>query len=377
MRPAVKKKILQFIFIINVLVLIALLVANAAPHVDPAKYWPVALLGMAFPLLLIAALLFIVLWLFIQRKRIWISVVVLLISLPNILITFAFNIHGKFKEAKSPNDVRIVTWNVGLMNYTAPDEVTAYDNNQVILQKIKASNADVVCLQEFFTCVVPGDTLNFIDKISRLGYTFHLFSYDTPKFDQKYYSGNIIFSKYKITDTLRKPFAPPFIGSVIKAAILVDNDTIDIVTSRLQSLRFGSGDYQALHDIKTGDEDALQGSKNIISKMNYAYRHKIAQIALVKNTISESRHPLVFTADMNDVPVSYAYATIRKGLSDAWAGKGFGVGRTFKYISPTLRIDQIFFNDSFKIDQVSKITTESASDHEAVLADLHLIKKGD
>ena len=42
-------------------------------------------------------------------------------------------------------------------------------------------------------------------------------------------------------------------------------------------------------------------------------------------------------------------------MQDAFFKKGFGVGRTFAAISPTLRIDYIFADENFRIDQFNRI----------------------
>jgi endonuclease/exonuclease/phosphatase (EEP) superfamily protein YafD len=89
--------------------------------------------------------------------------------------------------------------------------------------------------------------------------------------------------------------------------------------------------------------------------------------------IHSSKHPVIFTGDMNDVPSSYTYATIKDNLSDAWADKGFGLGRTFRFISPTLRIDYIFFSDFFNVMQAKRIITTS-SDHYGLVTDLSIKK---
>ncbi len=60
-------------------------------------------------------------------------------------------------------------------------------------------------------------------------------------------------------------------------------------------------------------------------------------------------------------------------MYDAWLNKGFGTGRTFKYISPTLRIDYIFYDSNFKNLQTGKIIT-SGSDHYGLVTDIVLKK---
>jgi endonuclease/exonuclease/phosphatase (EEP) superfamily protein YafD len=74
------------------------------------------------------------------------------------------------------------------------------------------------------------------------------------------------------------------------------------------------------------------------------------------------------------VPVSNTYHFLKSNLNDSWQKKGTGLGRTFVYISPTLRIDHIFFNNYFSTTQVKRIFADGSSDHNAVVSDLKFSK---
>jgi len=376
LRKNFKKISLKIIFVINVIGTLFLLISNFAPFCNPAKYWPMGILGILFPLLLLATLGSIIFWLFIQPKKSFISIFVVVISIPNIISTFAFNFPGKFILKKESNNIRVVTWNVELMNYTAIDSMTAIRNNAIILKELRDADADIICLQEFFSSIVPGNHYNLMDSIARtMGYPYYYFSKDYPKFDEKYYSGSIIFSKYEIVDTAKIIFPERFTGSIIKTGIVINKDTVDIFTTRLQSVRFLRNEYKRLNSIKNGSDSAFAGSRNIISKLKYGYMRRAEQANIVNNFIAQSKRPIIFTGDLNDVPISYTYSKVKEGMSDAWINKGAGIGRTFKFISPTLRIDHIFFNNFFNVRQTDMITTKEASDHYGLISDLFIIKK--
>ena len=105
------------------------------------------------------------------------------------------------------------------------------------------------------------------------------------------------------------------------------------------------------------------------------------QVDIFKERISESPYPLIICGDLNDVPHSYAYKNIRSNRKDAFLEKGSGIGKTFiggrsKFISslPTLRIDYIFADQSFEVNQFKIIETQ-LSDHLGIISDLSLYKK--
>jgi endonuclease/exonuclease/phosphatase family metal-dependent hydrolase len=90
--------------------------------------------------------------------------------------------------------------------------------------------------------------------------------------------------------------------------------------------------------------------------------------------MDESPYPVVVCGDMNDVPNSNAYQIISKNLYDAYTEKGWGVGRTFKFLSPTLRIDYVLHSKELQLAQVNVLQTK-LSDHSPVLADFKLPQK--
>jgi endonuclease/exonuclease/phosphatase family metal-dependent hydrolase len=71
------------------------------------------------------------------------------------------------------------------------------------------------------------------------------------------------------------------------------------------------------------------------------------------------------------VPNSYTYFTISRKLQDAFLKRGFGIGRTFSGLSPTLRIDHILATKEFEVLQFNRLV-KPLSDHYMIVADLRL-----
>jgi endonuclease/exonuclease/phosphatase (EEP) superfamily protein YafD len=85
--------------------------------------------------------------------------------------------------------------------------------------------------------------------------------------------------------------------------------------------------------------------------------------------IDESPYPVLICADFNDVPGSYTYTKVKKNLKDAFAEKGFGLGRTYNLIFPTLRIDYIFYDpEILELSGYQSIRTTELSDHNPIIA---------
>ncbi|MGH2645903.1 MAG: endonuclease/exonuclease/phosphatase family protein, partial [Chitinophagaceae bacterium] len=82
----------------------------------------------------------------------------------------------------------------------------------------------------------------------------------------------------------------------------------------------------------------------------------------------------ILCGDFNDTPNSYAYFKISKNLQDAFLKKGFGLGRTYSTIAPTLRIDYILASPSFSVQSYHCIK-KVLSDHYPVISTISFQRK--
>jgi endonuclease/exonuclease/phosphatase (EEP) superfamily protein YafD len=138
-------------------------------------------------------------------------------------------------------------------------------------------------------------------------------------------------------------------------------------------LKFSDQDLVYLDKPSIDEEDKFSKSRNIISKFKTGFLKRKYQSEHLKEEINKSPHPVIVCGDFNDVPNSYAYATIGKGLQNSFAQKGSGIGRTYSHISPTLRIDNIFADKRFTIQQHVRVD-KHVSDHFPIIADMYYNK---
>jgi len=138
-------------------------------------------------------------------------------------------------------------------------------------------------------------------------------------------------------------------------------------------VQFRKKDYERIDEIKTYQDSLLSNSKTIFSKIRKGISYRSIQANIVRKILDESPYPSVLCADFNDVPTSYTYFKIRGDRKDAFLKKGFGIGRTFSSISPTLRIDYILPSKEFSVRQFDRIV-KNLSDHYMIVADLKLGK---
>ena len=238
------------------------------------------------------------------------------------------------------------------------------------MELIRQQDADIICLQEFFHSLDLAWYQNIDYIADNLHYPYWYFSHDVD--GDVDFTGSIIFSRYPIIDSgiIRYP-RPTLPDALIHADIKVNDDTLRIYTTHLQSLQFGKRDYERIGAIESAEDSLLTNSRTILSKIKKGISNRSIQARLINQVLGDSPYPVLFCGDLNDVPDSYTYFTVRGGMQDAFLKKGFGIGRTFSAISPSLRIDYIFADDHFKIKQFNRLV-KRYSDHFMLVADIEM-----
>jgi endonuclease/exonuclease/phosphatase family metal-dependent hydrolase len=299
----------------------------------------------------------------------WLPLIVLLFGYKSIAVFWGFNAPAGFTYEKNPAHIRVASWNVARFLEWKRNDNDKSRTRLKMLELIKAQKADIVCLQEFFYS--PNFKFyNNIEEIRALGYPYYYFSKDPDGEEQ--FIGVIIFSKYPMIDTgLVRYFRPSMPEALIHADVKVGEDTIRVFTTHLQSVQFRKKDFDAISEIKSAEDSFFTNSKTVLSKLKKAMKYRSTQAGIVRQILDDSPYPMIFCGDLNDVPNSHTYFTIRGNMQDAFLEKGFGIGRTYSSISPTLRIDYIFTDDRFKIQQFSRVV-KYLSDHFMLLADVEL-----
>ncbi|HXB09159.1 MAG TPA: endonuclease/exonuclease/phosphatase family protein [Puia sp.] len=362
---------------LNILTVVLFLLACANSALHPGKWWVVSMLGLIFPLLLLLLLIFFIVGLFLSHYRLWsmLSLLTLLIGWSNIHSFIALHPGAGFTMKKPAGSIRLMTWNIRSFDEYITRKKGASGHRVKMLDFIDSIHPDILCLQEFLEAHHPNDTPNIPYIEQQLHFPFHVFSRDYGRYDGKWSSGVIIFSRYPITDSLSMHYSKPdgvsSTESLIAADVQIGDDTVRVFTTHLQSVLFRSKDYHDIEIIKNVDDSILMASKSIAKKLSYASRHRGDQAEEVRVRLDRSPFPGIICGDFNDVPNSYAYFTIRGSWKDAFLQKGFGIGRTYVHISPTLRIDYILADPDFEILQCRKFSVPW-SDHNPVVADVRL-----
>ncbi len=322
-----------------------------------------------FPYLLLSVFVFMLFWFFSKRHRRYflISFIAMAIGYKQIGVLFSIRQHD-FVKQKAEGDLRVLTWNIMGFSGFKPGVREREINADRIFNLVKDLDPDVICFQEYGQFENPKLGRSYLKQMEKLGYKYYVLSRDYSRVVYSYSSGVAIFSKLEIVNKKRIPYRSSA-ESLLFADVVHNTDTFRVFTTHLQSYRFSASELEQFEKLKDTDKPELRKSKTLLSKMQRAFRNRGAQVDQAIEHIEESPHPQIIGIDMNDVPTSYSYWKIRGNRSDAFLQKGFGIGRTYMSVLPTLRIDFIFAHPCFKVTQMA-IPNHHYSDHLPVVADI-------
>jgi endonuclease/exonuclease/phosphatase family metal-dependent hydrolase len=366
------KKIIHFtVIVFTALVILFYLLACLAPFLNSTNYWFIAMLGLAFPLLCLALLLAIAYWWLKKSRWVYWCIIVFFVGYKQITAVFSFGTNKKFEVAKAPATLRVLTWN--LSNWGESNRSGNTNNRSKMIELIKNANTDVLCFQEYLYFKNKSFQDTIVPGLRDIGFKYSYLArsiYTKKVWNSTVFSAVVILSKYPIIDTARFYYSMEENAEpLIYADIQFNNQAIRIFTSHLQSVRLTGDDYDPVDKLKETVTGGIIQTKSIFSKLKKGYERRGLQADIFKATIKESPYPVIVCGDFNDVASSYTYHTIKGNLQDAFLKKGGGFGRTFQYISPTLRIDYILADKKFTINQYHTFKVPF-SDHYPVLADI-------
>jgi endonuclease/exonuclease/phosphatase family metal-dependent hydrolase len=364
---AFTKRIIVFC---NVLVSLCMLVLYLLPFGNQNHFWFINLLALAFPLLAFVQLGFLVFWSLVKNKLTIIPLLTFVLCLPLLK-----NIIGISKKTKTvtKESFTVATWNAHLFDF--------YENNghlsNEMMQKAKDLQANVLVVQELVFSLDSNSDMSISKVKKKLGYKYAVTGNDRSfgvhtnggTKSEKYFPFCVgIFSNYPILQWKKVQPLREYNHTFIWADIKVGNDTIRFFNIHLQSMHFVKQDYDLIENIDNPDiEKVKRTGRSLLRKMKAANMLRAIQINAVMQELKKSPYQVILCGDFNDVPNSYAHKTISKVLNDTHVKKGYGFGRTFQKLSPTLRIDYIFCSPGLQ-PLHNYVVSPSASDHRPVIA---------
>lgn len=347
----------------NIIAALGLVCSFLAAWVSPVRIWWLTLFGLGFEVLLIINLCFLIYWSVWRKKKLFLSLALVLLGLGKVfgIIQFhAFATPPKTLDKEGYH--KFMSFNVRLF-----DLYNWFHNKETrgkIFRFLADESPDIICFQEFYSSDNPKNHFNNEDTLKKvLNARYAHIDYTVTMHEADHW-GIATYSKYPIIKKCSVHFAKKGGSIFIYSDIKVGNDTFRVFNTHLESVRFGWKDYRFIENINKDDveQDEIAGSLNILRRLKRAFIVRAKQIQVMKDSVNASPYPVIVCGDFNDTPSSYTYAHISKGLKDAYRESGNGLGKTYSGPFPSFRIDYIFHDEHFKSGGYMTIK-EKLSDH--------------
>ncbi len=360
----------RLILILNIIAALLLLLAYSAPYVNPSLLLIPAFLGLMYPYLLLVNILFLVFWIIRFRKKMGISLIVILLGWNHLMNLFPV----RFLQKSQPYDeqslhLSLLSYNVRMFDrYLWSKDHNSKEN---IFKLISETEPDIASFQEFYTANRSGSRERDIKK-NLAPYKYYSIYY-SKKTSMNTGYGIATYSKYPIIKTSRIPFDDTY-NLAIYTDIVALGDTIRVFNIHLQSIRLNMEKYSAVDTLSLRDsERQIREMKDISSLIGQAFIKRAEQSKIIHNYVTDSPYPVVVMGDFNDTPISYTYHRIKKGLDDAFRKSGKGLGNTYAGDLPSYRIDYILHSRELQTVEFLRLKSKH-SDHFPIQAKIIMAK---
>lgn len=332
------RKLVKYTIIgLNILAVIALLMAYLAGHVSPVRWWLPSFFGLAYPVIAGVNVVFIVFWLILNPKYLLVSLIPLLAGWG--YLTRYVQLQQKSTEA---DGIKVLSYNVHHFRGSAND--SRKETSLEIIRFLDEQKPDIICLQE--VRLRKNQVFNLAETVENLDFINH---YQYARTSSTF--GSVTMSRFPILQMNEIRFNDSR-NITIYTDLLVGGDTLRVFNVHLHSYGIDPKDFGIIDSGVTSEKD-LEEAKVMGSKLKTGFRMRVNQVKAIRRLIDNSPHPVIVCGDLNDTPASYSYQQLKEGLTDAFVSSGKGIGQTYINRLPALRIDYIFHDrmfDSFNFE---------------------------
>jgi len=335
----------------NMATVILMLLVGYSDRLNPVEHPLLSITGMAFPIFMVANLLFLVFWIIFKWRMIWIPVTGFLLAYVPISIYMPIHPSQDIPEGA----IKVISYNV-----CAYGGNFKYENGfEVVLDYLNKEKPDIVCVQE------DVDTWRrYVMKEYAKTFAYN----DTAVIANTALSFNALGIHTRFPIVKRERIAYPSLANGSVAWWLkVGEDTVVVINNHFESCHLNNNDRQQYRQILHGEmekDSARAESKQLLIKLAEANEKRAPQIEAVCRYAEEhNQYAVLICGDFNDNPISWSRHAMGERFTDCYVTTGNGIGLSYNQKAFSLRIDHIFCSEKLqpfncKID--SKI---DASDH--------------
>lgn len=344
---------------LNALLVLLTLGAYLSPWVNPTYFWPLSVLGLLYPWLLLGHVLFVLFWAFLKKKYFLLSLACILLGW-NHLDNF-IGLPGRASqdaEAASGSIIKVMSFNSFGFQWQK-DARNRRLSAAELKEAISFEGYDLVLIQEFPTSGATTYPADHILQNSDLKYTNVSRGHSLA-----------IFSRYPIVAQGAHYFENGYNGYQW-VDVAVDGTTLRVFNVHLQSNAVSMLAKRVAEEGNIQEKKTWLDIKGMMLRYRIAVEKRVGQAKEVAREVAKSPYPVLMGGDFNDTPQSFMYHTISPQLTDHFREKGKGLGITYHGKIPALRIDYIFSSGGIEVLS-HRIDKPNFSDHLPIVSTLQL-----
>lgn len=342
----------------NVATIIMMLLVGFSDHVNPATHPMLSLVGLAFPIMMLINIGFLIFWLIFCKRMVIIPFVGFIIAYAPVRTYIPFNMPHETPIGA----IKVMSYNVhyfggrgGKFDPQAADDILSY------LEKTKP---DILCLQED-NGWVRSQIQERLDSIFPHS--------DRASFGESEEQSSLgIYTRFPIIRKEIIPYKSKGNGSCAYY-IDVNGKIVAVVNNHFESNCLTAADKSKYKAILKGDvetDSAKSETRYIAAKLADASRRRAPQVDAVHEYVEKikKKYPVVVVGDFNDNPISYTRRVMAQGLTDCYVETARGLGLSYNQKGFYVRIDNIMCSDHFTPYNCHVDNKISASDHNPIVS---------
>ena len=339
--------------VLRIALFILTIICYGSVFISPEHFWVVGFFSLAIPVVLLIHLILLILRIPRFRKSFFYHLAAIIIGFPFIKMTYSIS------RNDDDGTLKVLSYNVRVFNNYAHLRNKGFISSRKMMRWVVENDAPIKCFQEYYNHE-KSDIFNIRKQLTDAGWRYnhsHIVLRDRDRAE----FGTAIFSKYPIINHGEIVTESGEYMNSIFADILINNDTIRIYNTHLESM---SIDENNLVDT----EKLAKSYKDTGYRLRNGFVSRARQVDALTDHIRQSRYKVILCGDLNEVPYSYAYFSLRRLLNNAFeqAGNGFGFSYNGKLFF--LRIDNQFFDDNIRIHNFITDRRVDYSDHFPLIA---------
>lgn len=324
---------MNIFLLVNFIAVLVLFISYLSVYISPDKFWIPAFFGLAFPFIVVGNILFVMFWLLIKPRY-------LFLSLFSILIGWGFvsryvQLSGTKTEA---TNLKVVSYNV--KHFFGDGDKRQRENAADIISFLDQLDADIICLQE--TRLRRNRIFNLQETVKELKSIQH---YQYARSSNSF--GMVTMTRFPIVNMEEIRFDESRNMSIF-TDVVINNDTVRIFNVHLQSYQIHPSQYSIIESLGEDQEKDIKEMRKMGGKFKRAFQMRAKQVKEIRKYMDESPYEIIVCGDFNDTPVSYSYQEMKGELTDAFVNSGKGFGRTYIGKLPSFRIDYIFHSNIYE-----------------------------